>query len=154
MERFQDPSSDILKIRWEGWHALFHCLFHTVLVSCWLLSKYGGGGFKNSEAFRVALYKALFDIGGKTPGKRNIAIPQPTVPYIQEPPPFLRHTLQALGKARDCRECSIRPKRRKILGETSQNFQRKRSSYGCAPCGAHLCKEGPCFDRYHSKIRS
>ncbi|RFU33083.1 hypothetical protein B7463_g3217, partial [Scytalidium lignicola] len=86
-------------IRRGGWQALFHFLFHTVLVNSWLLSKHGGGGFKGPEAFREALYKALFTVGSKSPGKGKRPISQLISEEIDGPATSSGHRLQNFVKS-------------------------------------------------------
>lgn len=138
----------------EGWPAFFESVFHAVLVNCWLISKHNDGGFKNHEAFRMSLYQALFKLGKESRGKRKRLESQQDQVQPEGSTTLSDHQLRYMNKERDCRICSTRSKKRRVLRPASQGARRKRSKYGCTVCGVHLCKEGPCFSQYHSLVDS
>lgn len=142
------------RIRRRSWQALFEFIFHTVLVNCWLLSKHSDGRFQTPKEFRRSLFQALLESNNTSQGKRKRPESQQNQAQTEGPSVPLNHQLQYIGKTGDCQSCSVRSKKRRVLGPANQNTRRKRLSYGCTTCGINLCKNGSCFTRYHSLVDS
>jgi hypothetical protein len=148
-------------IRCGGWQSLFHWLLNTVLVNSYLLSFHSDVSkelkFQDQVKFRNALIDALFKAGKAGPAQRKRA--NIGTNYDGFTTPAHRHSKEHRGVRGDCRNCKGErhgetPRKRVVLGQISPNLSEKRprktSVYGCRECNIPLCKEGLCFDQYHS----
>ena len=139
-----------------GWRALFRFLYTTVLVNSALLSTVSRD--RGLKLFRRLLVDQLFELAqsqGQMPKRRIL---HPKLPSLAL---ALEHTQVWRGREQDCQGCSLAgqsrepSKKRKALAEVSTNQRpqkRPRSIvYGCKACDTPLCKEGPCWDAYHSQ---
>ena len=134
-----------------AWKALFFYLLNTTLVNCFLLSLHSGAPnrYTSHLAFQEDLYLALFTRSERR-NKRTVNPIAPPGQYIPQ-----EHELVHMQKQSDCQGCrrANSSKKRKSLGEIDVNITTKwpkRSNYGCMTCHVHICKEGPCWEVYHS----
>jgi hypothetical protein len=131
-------------IRRGGWHALWNFLFHVTIVNSYLLSDY-----ELALKFRLDLQARLLERSSRLVNKKRksyIAFPEPG-----EKP----HKLDSGHPLRYCCICNQGPghnRDRTILGAISTNSRstpaqkRRKTTYGCTPCGAPVCRKGNCFE--------
>ena len=134
----------------KGWKALFLWLLNTALVNAYLISLHSGrSDFTAQDPFRIALYTALFDRSERLSRKRKPAEElHPNEALRDTPGP---HLMKSLGRQRLCVVC--KGKKGPVLGEIDPNKPRTgpcRSCFGCSICQVTLCKEGTCFEEFHS----
>jgi hypothetical protein len=165
-DQFRAGNPGLRRIRRGGWHALWRFLYNVVLCNSFLLSSYVGdrskgcGHEKGQWEFRDKLIAQLFErakASRQTPKRCVLGLKRPTLSPAQE------HTRVRRAREQDCRGCSIAgqsrepSKKRRVLGEISGNSRpqkRPRSTvYGCEACDQPLCKEGPCWEAFHSQNR-
>ena len=143
-----------------GHHSLITWLLETTLVNSYLLSFYSSvlaeEKFTDHKAFRQAIIDRCFEIGRsgrQKKRKRSSPTYAPQTPSVTVP--IAKHRLvsrERKGRG-DCAVCKRGVKRR-VLGELDGNKRgceyRKSTTYGCKECDVPLCKEGTCFDTFHS----
>jgi hypothetical protein len=141
-------------------------LYNTVLCNSYLLSSYvedrskGCGHEKGQWEFQDKLIAQLLKCAkasGQMPKRCVLSPKSPSLSPAQE------HTCVRRVREQDCRGCSIAgqscelSKKRRALGDilgNSRPQKRPRSTlYGCKACGLPLCKEGPCWEAFHSQNR-
>jgi hypothetical protein len=142
-----------------GWCALFRFLYTAVIVNSALLSTVSRD--RGIKHFRRLLVDQLFELAQSQGQMLKHGVLHPKTPSLAL---ALEHTRTRRGKEQDCRGCSLTgqtrepSKKRKALAEVSTNRgPRKRRAratvYGCKACNTPLCKEGPCWEAYHSQNR-
>ena len=154
-------------IRIGGWKAIWHWLFNTILMNAYKLSFHSDVEphlkWTKQTDFRRAIIDAIFDDAllpagdyGKGTRKRRFSGMSGNDILI----PQHRHTRCRMSWQGECKCCKgerlgDRILKRPALGQISHNLrrrtQRRRTIMGCQECNIHLCKEGPCFDRYHGR---
>jgi hypothetical protein len=145
-------SSAGLRMIRKPWKALWWFLVRRVEVNAYLLSYHSGvpkeERFTSQTSFREELIGGLFNKSERLRHKRK------RTEWIKSSVALgsnLQHQLEWVGKQRACQVCGT-VQRRKILGELDENVVsggRKRSVYACKACNTSLCKDGPCFSRFH-----
>ncbi len=108
--------------------------------------------YTDHKAFREAIISRCFDIGRSARiRKRKSPIYPPEKPLNEIP--LAAHKLIYRGKRGDYAVCKRGVKQR-ALEEVSANKRapgyRKMSMYSCRECDTALCKEGTCFNDFHS----
>jgi hypothetical protein len=154
-------------IRRGGWQALWNWLLQTVLVNSYLISIHANvqnhwqvedkDRWTTQVKFRKEIIRALLHSTGSPLGTRKRHFSHGNID--ESLIPAERHQKLRMTWRGDCKACQgerYGERRRVVLGETSANIQSfgKRSTvyFGCKQCNVHLCKEGPCFDRYHGAV--
>jgi hypothetical protein len=133
-------------------------------VNCYLLSSWvgrrekGSGLDRGQSEFRGKLISQLFELARAEAQKSKRQILQPKLPSLASSPEHIR-VRRARGQ--DCWGCFLagqerKPlKKQKVLGELSANQRpqkiRRSTIYSCEACDAPLCKEGPCWEAFHSQ---
>jgi hypothetical protein len=163
-DQYRAGNPGLRRIRRGGWHALWRFLYNTVLCNSYLLSSYigdrskGSGHEKGQWEFRDKLIAQLFEQAkaqGQMPKHCTLRPKSLALPSV------LEHIRTWRAREQDCCGCFIAgqsrepSKKRKVLGEISANQRlqkRPRSTmYGCKACDQPLCKEGPCWEAFHSQ---
>jgi len=139
-------------------------MFNVVLSNSYLLSS-----IKLQDEFRVLLYQRLLQVGASTRKRKWVDLgpslalfQQTTCPDTRDSAerPALEHWQVYLGRREECKGCCLTgrtrtPNKGRVLSEISMNAWLNnrpiRLYYGCLACNIALCKEGPCYERYHKK---
>lgn len=165
-DQFRAGNPGLRRIRRGGWHALWRFLYNVVLCNSYLLSSYVGrrskgcGHEKGQWEFRDKLIAQLFERAKSQGHMTKRRVLGPKCPSLS---PGQEHIRVRRAQEQDCRGCFIAgqsrepSKKRRALGEISGNSRlqkRPRSTmYGCKACDQPLCKEGPCWEAFHSQKR-
>lgn len=148
-----------------GWHAMWQWMLNTVLVNCYLISRHFKVSgkqhhFTDQSTFRNALIDALLSEGTANLGElgaRKRAYPRPNPAKIRLS--ATTHSRIHRGRKNNCANCAGErygdpPRKRAALSVVAVNMGRrtvrKGSNYGCKQCNVALCKEGDCWQQYHS----
>lgn len=150
------------RIRRGAWQALDQWLLVTVLVNTYLVSYYSDVegkrpiNFRSQRDFRIQIIEGLILMSKNALDMRKPHEPR-TKPRLSDIPSISHH--QEKRRARkDCAACKghtfwNRPKRVPLALTTANqktNFTRRSTIFGCKECNIALCKEGGCFERYHT----
>jgi hypothetical protein len=136
-------------IRTRGWHALWNFLFHVTIVNSYLLLDY-----KSGSKFRIDLQAGLLERSSRLTNRKRKS-------YIAFPePPELGSKGHKLESGHPLRYCSIYnqgpgpDRNRTVLGTISPSprstpaQKRRKTTFGCTPCGVLVCKAGGCFQSH------
>jgi len=136
------------QITQRNWWPLFYWLIDIVCVNAYRLYQLTTKGkLLTHLQFRIELYCKLLDYSSKAKlqglrirlgGKRVFA------PELQH-----LHYWESRPKQGNCAWCLYELRCKKVLGKEAKG-RVKRSRGGCVFCNVSLCKEGHCWERFHS----
>jgi hypothetical protein len=161
-DQLASSNSGHRRIRRGAWQALDQWLLITVLVNCYLVAFYAMVEgereikFRSQRDFRIQLVEGLLAMSQRGPGPQKRRFSHSN--YDDSEVPITNHHHAKRLTRSDCMACKggtywERPLRRSPLAQISANqkghSKRRNTFYGCTECNVALCKEGPCFNRYH-----
>jgi hypothetical protein len=148
---------------YKAWHPLWYWLLDIYTCNAFLIWKASHleldlSSTRLHRKFQEGLIQALLDVPEEGHTSMALSI------HGCLPPGHYRSTFPTRIQ---CKWCQAHPEDRRLkrnpprrpLGEVVNGVHPggplapSRTNSGCGPCGTHLCREGPCFDRWHHQNR-